>query len=222
MLSTGLRHTAGSDADGGAVCLGYTRGASHSPARHGAARSAGAVLRRWLRTTSAARSWLKISLLLASLPSKSERYIIPSYSFHLWLNTPPLRSSALAIVPGCLSLRHSASLSGLITNTVLERLTAISGNMSSSQCLRRLAASGAAQRPASLLTQSSKSARSLLRAPAAARSLSYAAKPSWSSYSALQSQYVWIHRRISRATTNAVADNLPPPTSRASSACLVA
>ncbi|KAL1587130.1 hypothetical protein WHR41_04301 [Cladosporium halotolerans] len=60
--------------------------------------------------------------------------------------------------------------------------------MSSSQCLRRLAASGAAQRPASLLTQSSKSARSLLRAPAAARSLSYAAKPSWSSYSALQSQ----------------------------------
>lgn len=29
-----------------------------------------------------------------------------------------------------------------------------------------------------------------MRAPAAARSLSYAAKPSWSSYQALQSQYV--------------------------------
>ncbi|KAM0715857.1 hypothetical protein Q7P37_008371 [Cladosporium fusiforme] len=60
--------------------------------------------------------------------------------------------------------------------------------MSSSQCLRRMAASGAAQRPASLLTQSSKSARSLLKTPTAARSLSYAARPSWSSYTALQSQ----------------------------------
>jgi hypothetical protein len=35
-----------------------------------------------------------------------------------------------------------------------------------------------------------------MRAPAAARSLSYAAKPSWSSYQALQSQYVW--RSMSR------------------------
>jgi hypothetical protein len=72
------------------------------------------------------------------------------------------------------------------------------GNMSSSQCLRRMAVSGAVQRPASLLAQSSKSARSLMRTPAATRSLSYAAKPSWSSYQALQSQYVWRHVKNSR------------------------
>jgi len=60
--------------------------------------------------------------------------------------------------------------------------------MSSSQCLRRMAVSGAAQRPTSILAQSSKRASSLLRAPTAKRSLSYAAKPSWSSYQALQSQ----------------------------------
>jgi len=38
-----------------------------------------------------------------------------------------------------------------------------------------------------------------MRAPAAARSLSYAAKPSWSSYQALQSQYVCLeHVKNSR------------------------
>ena len=38
-------------------------------------------------------------------------------------------------------------------------------------------------------------------APAAARSLSYAAKPSWSSYQALQSQYVWSTSRIPAGQT---------------------
>jgi hypothetical protein len=37
-----------------------------------------------------------------------------------------------------------------------------------------------------------------MRAPAATRSLSYAAKPSWTSYQALQSQYVWGHVKNSR------------------------
>ena len=60
-----------------------------------------------------------------------------------------------------------------------------------------------------------------MRAPAAARSLSYAAKPSWSSYQALQSQYVCLqHVQNSRKDQNSNydADNPRPPTSRASSA----
>ena len=92
-------------------------------------------------------------------------------------------------------------------------------NMSSSQCLRRMAVSGATQRPTSLLAQSSKRASGLLRAPAAKRSLSYAAKPSWSSYQALQSQYVPGRRGFHVGTNSKIeTDSLRPPTSRASSA----
>ena len=60
-----------------------------------------------------------------------------------------------------------------------------------------------------------------MRAPSTARSLSYAAKPSWSSYQALQSQYVCLeHVKNSRKKQNSkyAADNPRPPTSRASSA----
>lgn len=58
-----------------------------------------------------------------------------------------------------------------------------------------------------------------MRAPAAARSLSYAAKPSWTSYQALQSQYVQDMSRIpARMNSKNAADNLRLPTSRASSA----
>lgn len=41
-----------------------------------------------------------------------------------------------------------------------------------------------------------------MRAPAAARSLSYAAKPSWSSYQALQSQYVCCLEHVENSRKN--------------------